>query len=142
MHLHHGGLVSVFAQGDKVEARVDAERRAAISLNHSATHLLHSALREVLGEHVAQKGSLVKPDNLRFDFSNLEAVTPAQIKEVERLVNAQVRKNHVIETNIMDIESAKKVRWHCLAKYDDEVRVLSMGDFSTGFIGGIREQHR
>ncbi|MEZ8067905.1 alanine--tRNA ligase [Vibrio sp. FF145] len=137
---HHGELVEgVFAQGDKVEARVDAERRAAISLNHSATHLLHSALREVLGEHVAQKGSLVKPDNLRFDFSNLEAVTPAQIKEVERLVNAQVRKNHVIETNIMDIESAKEKGAMALfgEKYDDEVRVLSMGDFSTELCGGI-----
>ncbi|MEZ8011423.1 MULTISPECIES: alanine--tRNA ligase [Vibrio] len=137
---HHGELVEgVFAQGDKVEARVDAERRAAISLNHSATHLLHSALREVLGEHVAQKGSLVKPDNLRFDFSNLEVVTPAQIKEVERLVNAQVRKNHVIETNIMDIESAKEKGAMALfgEKYDDEVRVLSMGDFSTELCGGI-----
>ncbi|MEZ8380636.1 alanine--tRNA ligase [Vibrio splendidus] len=137
---HHGELVEgVFAQGDKVEATVDAERRAAISLNHSATHLLHSALREVLGEHVAQKGSLVKPDNLRFDFSNLEAVTPAQIKEVERLVNVQVRKNHVIETNIMDIESAKEKGAMALfgEKYDDEVRVLSMGDFSTELCGGI-----
>ncbi|MEZ9269529.1 alanine--tRNA ligase-related protein, partial [Vibrio splendidus] len=137
---HHGELVEgVFAQGDKVEAIVDAERRAAISLNHSATHLLHSALREVLGEHVAQKGSLVKPDNLRFDFSNLEAVTPAQIKEVERLVNVQVRKNHVIETNIMDIESAKEKGAMALfgEKYDDEVRVLSMGDFSTELCGGI-----
>ncbi|PML46034.1 alanine--tRNA ligase [Vibrio tasmaniensis] len=137
---HHGELVEgVFAQGDKVDAIVDAERRAAISLNHSATHLLHSALREVLGEHVAQKGSLVKPDNLRFDFSNLEAVTPAQIKEVERLVNAQVRKNHVIETNIMDIESAKEKGAMALfgEKYDDEVRVLSMGDFSTELCGGI-----
>ena len=137
---HHGELVEgVFAQGDKVEARVDTERRSAISLNHSATHLLHSALREVLGEHVAQKGSLVKSDNLRFDFSNLEAVTPAQIKEVERLVNAQVRKNHVIETNIMDIESAKEKGAMALfgEKYDDEVRVLSMGDFSTELCGGI-----
>ncbi|CAH6990825.1 alanine--tRNA ligase/DNA-binding transcriptional repressor [Vibrio chagasii] len=137
---HHGELFEgVFAKGDKVEATVDAERRAAISLNHSATHLLHAALREVLGEHVAQKGSLVKPDNLRFDFSNLEAVTPAQIKEVERLVNAQVRKNHAIETNIMDIESAKEKGAMALfgEKYDDEVRVLSMGDFSTELCGGI-----
>lgn len=137
---HHGELVEgVFAKGDKVEATVDAERRAAISLNHSATHLLHAALREVLGEHVAQKGSLVKPDNLRFDFSNLEAVTPEQLKEVERLVNAQVRKNHAIETNIMDIESAKEKGAMALfgEKYDDEVRVLSMGDFSTELCGGI-----
>ena len=137
---HHGILAEgVLAKGDQVEAIVDAERRAAISLNHSATHLLHAALRQVLGEHVTQKGSLVKPDNLRFDFSNLEAVTPAQLKEVERLVNAQVRRNHVIETNIMDIESAKQKGAMALfgEKYDDEVRVLSMGEFSTELCGGI-----
>lgn len=137
---HHGVLAEgVLAKGDQVEAIVDAERRAAISLNHSATHLLHAALRQVLGEHVTQKGSLVKPDNLRFDFSNLEAVTPAQLKEVERLVNAQVRRNHVIETNIMDIESAKQKGAMALfgEKYDDEVRVLSMGEFSTELCGGI-----
>ncbi|NOH80901.1 alanine--tRNA ligase [Vibrio sp. RE86] len=137
---HHGVLAEgVLAKGDQVEAVVDAERRAAISLNHSATHLLHAALRQVLGEHVTQKGSLVKPDNLRFDFSNLEAVTPAQLKEVERLVNAQVRRNHVIETNVMDIESAKQKGAMALfgEKYDDEVRVLSMGEFSTELCGGI-----
>ncbi|GAL10447.1 alanyl-tRNA synthetase [Vibrio astriarenae] len=118
---------------------MDAERRAAISLNHSATHLLHAALRQVLGEHVTQKGSLVKPENLRFDFSHLEAVTPAELKEVERLVNAQVRRNHNIETNVMDIESAKQKGAMALfgEKYDDEVRVLSMGDFSTELCGGI-----
>ncbi|WP_260260912.1 alanine--tRNA ligase [Vibrio intestinalis] len=137
---HHGILAEgVLAKGDAVEAIVDAERRAAVSLNHSATHLLHAALRQVLGEHVAQKGSLVKPDNLRFDFSHLEAVTPAELKEVERLVNAQVRRNHVIETNVMDIESAKQKGAMALfgEKYDDEVRVLSMGEFSTELCGGI-----
>ncbi|MEH0690678.1 alanine--tRNA ligase [Vibrio cholerae] len=137
---HHGVLVEgVLAKGDHVEALVDAERRAAISLNHSATHLLHAALRQVLGEHVTQKGSLVKPENLRFDFSHLEAVTAAELKEVERLVNAQVRRNHTIETNIMDIESAKKKGAMALfgEKYDDEVRVLSMGEFSTELCGGI-----
>ncbi|WP_159656767.1 alanine--tRNA ligase [Vibrio atypicus] len=137
---HHGVLAEgVLAKGDEVEAIVDAERRAAISLNHSATHLLHAALRQILGEHVAQKGSLVKPDNLRFDFSHLEAVTPAELKEVERLVNAQVRRNHVIETNVMDIESAKQKGAMALfgEKYDDEVRVLSMGEFSTELCGGI-----
>ncbi|GAL19337.1 alanyl-tRNA synthetase [Vibrio maritimus] len=120
-------------------ATVDAERRAAISLNHSATHLLHAALRQVLGEHVTQKGSLVKPDNLRFDFSHLEAMTKAEIKQVERLVNAQIRTNHVIETNVMDIESAKAKGAMALfgEKYDDEVRVLSMGEFSTELCGGI-----
>ncbi|MGL6258494.1 alanine--tRNA ligase [Vibrio sp. WXL103] len=137
---HHGILAEgVVAKGDEVEATVDAERRASISLNHSATHLLHAALRQVLGEHVTQKGSLVKPENLRFDFSHLEAVTPAELKEVERLVNAQVRRNHVIETNIMDIEAAKQKGAMALfgEKYDDEVRVLSMGEFSTELCGGI-----
>ncbi|EIO3938479.1 alanine--tRNA ligase [Vibrio vulnificus] len=137
---HHGVLVEgVLAKGDQVTAIVDAERRAAISLNHSATHLLHAALRQVLGEHVAQKGSLVKAENLRFDFSHLEAVTAAELKEVERLVNAQIRRNHTIETNIMDIESAKQKGAMALfgEKYDDEVRVLSMGGFSTELCGGI-----
>ncbi|ENK2094318.1 alanine--tRNA ligase [Vibrio vulnificus] len=137
---HHGILVEgVLAKGDQVSSIVDAERRAAISLNHSATHLLHAALRQVLGEHVAQKGSLVKAENLRFDFSHLEAVTAAELKEVERLVNAQIRRNHAIETNIMDIESAKQKGAMALfgEKYDDEVRVLSMGDFSTELCGGI-----
>ncbi|EPM5581100.1 alanine--tRNA ligase [Vibrio vulnificus] len=137
---HHGVLVEgVLAKDDQVSAIVDAERRAAISLNHSATHLLHAALRQVLGEHVAQKGSLVKAENLRFDFSHLEAVTAVELKEVERLVNAQIRRNHAIETNIMDIESAKQKGAMALfgEKYDDEVRVLSMGDFSTELCGGI-----
>ncbi|AIU67887.1 alanine--tRNA ligase [Vibrio coralliilyticus] len=141
---HHGVLAEgVLAKGDDVEAVVDAERRAAISLNHSATHLLHAALRKVLGEHVTQKGSLVKPENLRFDFSHLEAVTPAELKEVERLVNAQVRRNHHIETNIMDIESAKQKGAMALfgEKYDDEVRVLSMGEFSTELCGGIHAEN-
>ncbi|MDE1243114.1 alanine--tRNA ligase [Vibrio aestuarianus] len=137
---HHGELVEgVLANGDNVEALVDEKRRAAISLNHSATHLLHAALRQVLGSHVAQKGSLVKAENLRFDFSHLEAVTSAELKEVERLVNAQIRRNHTIETNIMDIESAKEKGAMALfgEKYDDEVRVLSMGEFSTELCGGI-----
>ncbi|EVU14432.1 alanine--tRNA ligase [Vibrio parahaemolyticus V-223/04] len=137
---HHGVMAEgVLAKGDEVATIVDAERRAAISLNHSATHLLHAALRQVLGEHVTQKGSLVKAENLRFDFSHLEAVTAAELKEVERLVNAQIRRNHVIETNVMDIESAKKKGAMALfgEKYDDEVRVLSMGDFSTELCGGI-----
>ncbi|WP_186176557.1 alanine--tRNA ligase [Vibrio jasicida] len=137
---HHGVMVEgVLAKGDEVATIVDAERRAAISLNHSATHLLHAALRQLLGEHVTQKGSLVKADSLRFDFSHLEAVTAAELKEVERLVNAQIRRNHTIETNVMDIESAKKKGAMALfgEKYDDEVRVLSMGDFSTELCGGI-----
>ncbi|GEM76489.1 alanine--tRNA ligase [Vibrio sagamiensis] len=137
---HHGVMAEgVLAKDDEVATIVDAERRAAISLNHSATHLLHAALRQVLGEHVTQKGSLVKADNLRFDFSHLEAVTAAELKDVERLVNAQIRHNHTIETNVMDIESAKQKGAMALfgEKYDDEVRVLSMGDFSTELCGGI-----
>lgn len=141
---HHGLMQDgVMAKEDHVEAIVDAKRRTAISLNHSATHLLHAALRQVLGEHVAQKGSLVRAEGLRFDFSHLEAMTAAEVKEVERLVNAEIRRNHVIETAIMDIESAKQKGAMALfgEKYDDQVRVLSMGDFSTELCGGIHASH-
>ncbi|HFG1849619.1 TPA: alanine--tRNA ligase [Vibrio cholerae] len=137
---HHGVLAQgVLATGDQVDAIVDEKRRAAISLNHSATHLLHAALRKVLGEHVAQKGSLVRAETLRFDFSHLEAMTPVEIKEVERLVNQEIRHNHNIETNIMNIDEAKAKGAMALfgEKYDDQVRVLSMGDFSTELCGGI-----
>ncbi|EOW9237051.1 alanine--tRNA ligase [Vibrio cholerae] len=137
---HHGVLAQgVLATGDQVDAIVDEKRRAAISLNHSATHLLHAALRKVLGEHVAQKGSLVRAETLRFDFSHLEAMTPTEIKEVERLVNQEIRHNHNIETNIMNIDEAKVKGAMALfgEKYDDQVRVLSMGDFSTELCGGI-----
>ncbi|EEY49787.1 alanyl-tRNA synthetase [Vibrio cholerae INDRE 91/1] len=137
---HHGVIAQgVLATGDQVDAIVDEKRRAAISLNHSATHLLHAALRKVLGEHVAQKGSLVRAETLRFDFSHLEAMTAAEIKEVERLVNQEVRRNHSIETNIMNIDEAKAKGAMALfgEKYDDQVRVLSMGDFSTELCGGI-----
>ena len=137
---HYGWMKEgVLASKDKVEALVDKGRRNAISLNHSATHLLHAALRKVLGEHVTQKGSLVKADNLRFDFSHLEAMTADEIKQVERLVNDHVRLNHDVETDIMDIESAKNKGAMALfgEKYDDQVRVLSMGDFSTELCGGI-----
>ncbi|MFB9137105.1 alanine--tRNA ligase [Vibrio olivae] len=137
---HYGELIQgVVAKGDAVKAEVDAERRQAISLNHSATHLLHEALRIVLGEHVAQKGSLVRAEALRFDFSHLEAMTEEEIKRVERLVNQQIRRNHHIQTEIMDIEAAKAKGAMALfgEKYDDQVRVLSMGDFSTELCGGI-----
>ncbi|KHT62401.1 alanyl-tRNA synthetase [Photobacterium gaetbulicola] len=125
--------------GDKLTATVDATRRAATSLNHSATHLLHAALRNLLGEHVTQKGSLVKPEGLRFDFSHLEAVKPEELREIERVVNEQIRFNHAIDTDVMDIESAKEKGAMALfgEKYDDEVRVLSMGDFSVELCGGI-----
>ncbi|MGF1763090.1 alanine--tRNA ligase [Aliivibrio kagoshimensis] len=137
----HYGVVSegVIAVDDNVEAKVDETRRQATILNHSATHLLHAALREVLGEHVTQKGSLVRAENLRFDFSNLEAVTNEQLRNVERMVNQQVRLNNSIDTDIMDIEAAKQKGAMALfgEKYDDEVRVLSMGSFSTELCGGI-----
>ncbi|UIP28439.1 alanine--tRNA ligase [Photobacterium sp. TLY01] len=137
----HQGILSegALAVGDRLTAQVDAKRRAAISLNHSATHLLHAALRQELGEHVTQKGSLVKPDGLRFDFSHLESVKPEQLRKIERIVNEQIRLNHVIETHVMDIEAAKSKGAMALfgEKYDDEVRVLSMGDFSTELCGGI-----
>ncbi|MGF1756373.1 alanine--tRNA ligase [Photobacterium sagamiensis] len=141
---HKGAMVEgALKVGDKLTANVDAPRRAAISLNHSATHLLHEALRNLLGDHVVQKGSLVKPEALRFDFSNLEAVKPAQLREVERVVNEQIRLNHSIDTNIMDIESAKGKGAMALfgEKYDDEVRVLSMGDYSTELCGGIHAKN-
>ena len=124
--------------GDAVQADVDEARRARIRLNHSATHLMHAALRQVLGTHVTQKGSLVNDKVLRFDFSHTEAMKPAEIRAVEDLVNAQIRRNLPIETNIMDLEAAKAKGAMALfgEKYDDHVRVLSMGDFSTELCGG------
>ncbi|EDM1282879.1 alanine--tRNA ligase [Salmonella enterica subsp. enterica serovar Give] len=124
--------------GDAVQADVDEARRARIRLNHSATHLMHAALRQVLGTHVAQKGSLVSDKVLRFDFSHNEAMKPSEIREVEDLVNAQIRRNLPIETNIMDLDAAKAKGSMALfgEKYDERVRVLSMGDFSTELCGG------
>lgn len=124
--------------GDAVQADVDEARRARIRLNHSATHLMHAALRQVLGAHVAQKGSLVSDKVLRFDFSHNEAMKPSEIREVEDLVNAQIRRNLPIETHIMDLEAAKAKGAMALfgEKYDERVRVLSMGDFSTELCGG------
>ncbi|EIA5868740.1 alanine--tRNA ligase [Salmonella enterica] len=124
--------------GDAVQADVDEARRARIRLNHSATHLMHAALRQVLGTHVAQKGSLVSDKVLRFDFSHNEAMKPSEIRQVEDLVNAQIRRNLPIETNIMDLDAAKAKGAMALfgEKYDERVRVLSMGDFSTELCGG------
>ncbi|EEH9468099.1 alanine--tRNA ligase [Salmonella enterica] len=124
--------------GDAVQADVDEARRARIRLNHSATHLMHAALRQVLGTHVAQKGSLVSDKVLRFDFSHNEAMKPSEIREVEDLVNTQIRRNLPIETNIMDLDAAKAKGAMALfgEKYDERVRVLSMGDFSTELCGG------
>lgn len=122
----------------KVNAVIDIERRDAIRLNHSATHLLHAALRQILGEHVSQKGSLVNDKYLRFDFSHFEAMKPEQIRQVEDLVNAEVRKNSPIMTELMDLEAAKTKGAMALfgEKYEEQVRVLSMGNFSTELCGG------
>ncbi|HBB5030174.1 TPA: alanine--tRNA ligase [Escherichia coli] len=124
--------------GDAVQADVDEARRARIRLNHSATHLMHAALRQVLGTHVSQKGSLVNDKVLRFDLSHNEAMKPEEIRAVEDLVNTQIRRNLPIETNIMDLEAAKAKGAMALfgEKYDERVRVLSMGDFSTELCGG------
>ncbi|MCB1785098.1 MAG: alanine--tRNA ligase [Gammaproteobacteria bacterium] len=124
--------------GDSVTAEVDAQRRGETALNHSATHLLHAALRHVLGEHVGQKGSLVEAERLRFDFSHFEPVTREQLIEIERLVNQQIRTNHMVETRIMALEDAKASGAMALfgEKYDEQVRVLRMGDFSTELCGG------
>ncbi|HAZ5351862.1 TPA: alanine--tRNA ligase [Escherichia coli] len=136
---HIGKLaVGSLKVGDAVQADVDEARRARIRLNHSATHLMHAALRQVLGTHVSQKGSLVNGKVLRFDFSHNEAMKPEEIRAVEDLVNAQIRRNLPIETNIMDLEAAKAKGAMALfgEKYDERVRVLSMGDFSTELCGG------
>lgn len=125
--------------GDRVTASVDQARRSRIRLNHSATHLLHAALRQVLGEHVGQKGSLVNDHYLRFDFSHGEAMKPQQIRAVEDIVNQQIRRNLPIETQVMDLEAARGTGAMALfgEKYDAQVRVLRMGDFSTELCGGI-----
>jgi alanyl-tRNA synthetase len=139
--LHHGVLASgSLTIAAPVETHVDAEVRHATSLNHSATHLLHAALRQVLGDHVQQKGSLVDSQRLRFDFSHFEAIKPEQLKQLEDIVNAEIRKNSAVETEETDIETAKKKGAMALfgEKYGDNVRVLSMGgDFSVELCGGI-----
>ena len=125
--------------GDKVKSVVDRPKRDATRLNHSATHLMHAALRKILGEHVNQRGSLVNAERLRFDFSHFEAVSKEQLREIERLVNTEIRNNSAIETEVMDLESAKGRGAMALfdEKYSAEVRVLTMGDgFSVELCGG------
>ena len=124
--------------GDRVEAVVDAERRNATRLNHSATHLLHAALRKLLGTHVTQKGSLVAPDRLRFDFSHYAPVTPEELREIERQVNAEIRANAPAETRVMKFDAAVASGAMALfgEKYDEDVRVLRLGDYSTELCGG------
>ena len=124
--------------GDEVEAIVDADRRQAIRLNHSATHLMHAALRRVLGDHVQQKGSLVAPDRLRFDFSHIEAVNAEQLQEIEDTVNDEIRRNVAASTTVMSYDDAMKSGAVALfgEKYGNEVRVLNFGDFSIELCGG------
>ncbi len=138
--LHHGIVDSgTLTTGAQVEATVDASVRQATALNHSATHLLHAALREILGEHVSQKGSLVDSQRLRFDFSHFEAIKPEQLRALEDRVNAEIRRNSAVEIEETDIDTAKAKGAMALfgEKYGDTVRVLTMGGgFSVELCGG------
>ncbi|HAI58762.1 MAG TPA: alanine--tRNA ligase, partial [Xanthomonadaceae bacterium] len=138
-HAHLGRVTAgAIALGDHLAARVDAERRQDVVLNHSATHLLHAALRSVLGEHVTQKGSLVAPDRLRFDFSHFSAITPDQLATIESMVNAEIRRNAEAEVHHMGMQEALDFGAMALfgEKYGERVRVLRMGEFSTELCGG------
>ncbi|MPW28994.1 alanine--tRNA ligase [Agarivorans sp. B2Z047] len=135
-----GGDLNVQQQ---VQAKVDSRRRWNTALNHSVTHLLHAALRQTLGEHVTQKGSLVEAARLRFDFSHFEGVSMRSLRQVEHLVNQQIRRNLPVETKVMNLDEAKQAGAMALfgEKYDDDVRVVSMGDFSTELCGGTHVNH-
>lgn len=137
--VHKVELNTSLKVGDKVEVSVDKDRREAIKLNHSATHLLHAALRNILGEHVTQKGSLVDADKLRFDFSHFEGISTSTLATIENSVNQQIRANHELTTKLMELEEAKQAGAMALfgEKYDDDVRVVKMGEFSTELCGGI-----
>ncbi len=135
---HKGVVKGVIQKGDKAAAKIDDTKRTSIRKNHSATHLLHAALREVLGDHVTQKGSLVNADRLRFDFSHFEGVTAEQLQTIEQRVNEEIQANHALTTQLMDLDEAKASGAMALfgEKYDEKVRVVSMGPFSTELCGG------
>ncbi|WP_334012834.1 alanine--tRNA ligase [Alteromonas sp. S167] len=135
---HKGVVIGSVSKGDTATAAIDAANREAIKKNHSATHLLHAALREILGEHVTQKGSLVEAPRLRFDFSHFEAVTAQQLAEIERRVNEEIRANHSLATELMELDEAKASGAMALfgEKYDEKVRVVTMGPFSVELCGG------
>ncbi|GLX81429.1 alanine--tRNA ligase [Thalassotalea eurytherma] len=136
---HQGVAKATIQLNDRVNTVINVARREKIVKNHTATHLLHAALRNVLGEHVTQKGSLCDEEKLRFDFSHFEALTKDEVRTIERLVNEEIRKNHTRDTELMDIEDAKAKGAMALfgEKYDDEVRVVTLGDFSTELCGGV-----
>ncbi|AMQ28069.1 TPA: alanine--tRNA ligase [Legionella pneumophila] len=137
--VHYGEVIKGELTLDlSIHAQVDHIRRDAIRLNHTATHLLHAALKKIVGQHVQQRGSLVDAERARFDFSHFEALNPQQIQQIEEVVNAQIRANNEVITQVMDIESAKQSGAVALfgEKYSDAVRVLSMGDFSKELCGG------
>lgn len=136
---HHGIAQTQFSLQQKVNAEIDVDSRNAIVKNHTATHMLHEALRKVLGDHVTQKGSLCDADKLRFDFSHFEAVTAEELHTVERMVNNEIRENHQRNTELMAIEKAKAQGAMALfgEKYDEEVRVVTLGSFSTELCGGV-----
>ncbi|HAT1594900.1 TPA: alanine--tRNA ligase [Legionella pneumophila] len=137
--VHYGEVIKGELTLDlSIHAQVDNIRRDAIRLNHTATHLLHAALKQIVGQHVQQRGSLVDAERARFDFSHFEPLTPQQIQQIEEVVNAQIRANNEVITQVMDIESAKQSGAVALfgEKYSDAVRVLSMGDFSKELCGG------
>ncbi|KXI27959.1 alanine--tRNA ligase [Paraglaciecola hydrolytica] len=135
---HVGHMQGSLKLGDVVAASFNPVRREAIKLNHSATHLMHAALKQVLGSHVNQKGSLVTDERLRFDFAHFEGMTKDQISQVEKLVNEQIRANHLLQTKLMNLDDAKAAGAMALfgEKYEEDVRVVSMGEFSMELCGG------